>query len=283
MQAMKSVAQSVQAKAESPLTRRRRPWPLAFWLFASAVVLMARGCSPVGYLPLERLAYEDLSAGYEHTQLKTSSTLDVLGMIRSPQYKLPPQLVGTELLSQSDTAVASCGKSKDAYKTWFYMVAFDEHSMTARRKYFFLIDEKVRVLPSDPKQYVIPPRRGLMFDCEMVLDPQAISGPFATEEAGRIAVLKQVANDLRKDVGRLTDGNGASGQGNEMLAVSSMLMNQAFEAALLELSKSPVLATKLDETTGVRFKHLSFDPARVRMLVEDDTVAVTFRLGLPFF
>jgi hypothetical protein len=244
---------------------------------------MARGCSPVGYLPLERLTYEDLSAAYADTQLKTSSTLDVLGMIRSPQYELPPHLVGTELLGQSDTTVASCGKSKDTYKTWSYVVAFDEHTMTAQRKSFFLIDEKVEVLPAEPKQYVIPPRRGLMFDCEMVLGPEVVARPFATEEAKKIAILRQVAGNIRKDIDALNGRKGESGQSNEMLAVSGMLMNQVFEAALLEFSNSPVLAAQLGDTTGVKFKHLSFDPARIRMLVDNDVVAVRVRLGLPFF
>lgn len=283
MEGLKSMAKSVEPQAQSPLTKYRWMRPFAFGFLACAVFLGACGCSPIGYLPLERLTYEDLSASYAHTQLKTSSTLDVLGMIRSPQYKLPPHLVGTELLSQSDTVVASCGRSKDASKTWFSMVAFDEHSMAARRKYFFLIDEKVEVLPSDPKQYVIPPRRGLMFDCEMVLAPEVIARPFATEEAKQIAILRQVADSLRSDIDGLNGRKGESGQGNEMLAVSGMLMNQAFDAALLELSKSPVLAARLSDKNGVKFKHLSFDPARIRMLADTDIAAVRIRLGLPFF
>ncbi|UCG59248.1 MAG: hypothetical protein JSU70_06995 [Phycisphaerales bacterium] len=283
MEAMKSMAKSVGAEAESSLTWCGRNRALAFWFLAFAVFLGACGCSPVGYLPLDRLTYEDLSAAYAHTQLRTSSTLDVLGMFRSPEYKLQPNLVGMELLSQSDTIVASCGKSKDAYKTWFSMVAFDEHRMTAQRKSFFLIDEKVTILPSDPKQYIIPPRRGLMFEYEMVFGPEVIAGPFATEEAGQIAILRQVADNVRKDVDKLNGGKGESGQGNEILAVSGMLMNQVFEAALLELSMSPALANQLGDKEGVKFKHLSFDPARIRMLVDSDIVAVKIRLGLPFF
>lgn len=283
MRAVKSMVKSVEPKSESALMQYGWMRPLAFWFLALAVFLGARGCSPAGYLPLERLTYEDLSAAYTHTELGTSSTLDVLGMIRSPDYKLPPHLVGTELLSQGDTIVASSGKSRDSYKTWFYLAAFDEHNMTARRKYFFLIDEKVRILPSDPKRYVIPPRRGLMFDCEMVFGPEVIARPFATEEAKQVAILRQVADSLRRDIDGLNGRKGDSGQGNEILAVSGMLMNQVFEAALLELSKSPVLAAKLGDAAGVKFKHLSFDPSRIRMLVDNDRVAVRIVLGLPFF
>lgn len=269
-------ATELKAKLKEP-----RVGGIIFYFFAFIIICGLYSCTALRYVPPSKLPYEKLSAGYDHTLLKTSSTLDVLGIFRSPDYKLNPRYVDVQMLNQSDTIVASSGKSKDGYKSWFCMVVFDERRMTANRKYFFCIDEKATVSPTEPKHYMIPPKRALMFNGELILQPELLVKPFATEEAGQIAILRHISESLQKDVSELRGATGELRQGNSILSVSAMVMNQTFSSALLELDKSPVLATKLSDEKGVEFSHITFDKGRIRMIVRDDIAIVKIRLGFP--
>jgi len=239
------------------------------------------GCAILGYIPPERLAYDKLSAGYRQTKLKKSSTLDLVGMFRSPQYGYDANMVGIELFNQSDTIIASTGQSKSGHKTWFNLVAFEEHTMTAERRYFFCMDEKAEIAPTEPKRYVVPPRKAILFDGEIVLQQELLRQPYATEQAKLLAILKQFPENLKKDISDVIGSSGESGQENKILAVSGMLMNQAFEAALLELNESFALAQKLSSEKGVAFSHITLKKGRIRMTVRDDIATVRIRIGLP--
>lgn len=258
---------AVESKAERRATVER----LVFRLFALFIVCGLCGCSVVRYFQPEQRPREELSASYDQTALKTSSTLDVLGKIQSRKH---------ELLSQSDTMVASSGQNKNGYRTWFSMVAFDEHTMVAQRKYFFLVDERVKISATKLKRFLSAPKGGLTFDSQVVLETEVLTKPYATEEAGQIAILKQVAQSLRKDIDELSGNTDGPGQGNKTLTVSGLLMNQVFEAVLLELHKSPVLAKRLSTENGVEFNHIGFDRGNIRMAVEDDIVTVKIGVGL---
>jgi len=231
------------------------------------------GCSVGQYFQRQELSVERLSVSYYQTKLKTSSSLDVLRMIRASESELGPRFAGTHLLGQSDTAIASMGQSKDGYKTWFTIVAFDENNMTAKRKHFYLVDEKAVVKPTDIRHFQIVPKPGLMFDSEMILPAEVLDRPYVTREARQIAALKQVAEELRKDVDELS-------QDNQTLAVSGMLINQVFKTVLLELDRSPLLAENLSDKNGVQFNHSSFDKGRIYMTIEDSVVTVKIRLGV---
>jgi len=227
----------------------------------------------------ESVAYGKLFASYEQTRLKTSGSLDVLGMIRAPDYKVGNSSGVTYLISQSDTVAASLGQSKNGYKTWFTLVAFDEHTMTAKRKYFYLVDEMAGSAGAQPIRLLTGPERGLRFDCQMVLQTEVLAQPYATEQARQIAVVKKVAENLRRDIGELTGQAGAPSQGNQILTVSGMVVNQVFETALLELSKSSVPAQEITSKNGYQFNHISFDKGRIRLTLQDDIVTVKIRLG----
>ena len=257
--------------AEPKIERRAQVENLVFCLFTFIFSCGLCGCSVVSHLQPEQHPREALSACYDQTKLKTSSTLDVLGKI---------QTLEGELVSQSDTIVASSGQGKKGYKNWFTMVAFDEYKMTAKRKYFFLIDEKARVSPTKLKRFLAAPRRGLVFDSQIVLGTEVLNKPYATDEAKQIAILRQVAASLREDISELSGNTNGPSQGNKMLTVSGMLINQAFEAALLELSKSPVLGKRLGDRSGVEFNHINLDKGQIRMVVEGDIVTVKIGLGL---
>jgi hypothetical protein len=250
--------------------RQSKDATFAFGAFALILLCWLGGCSVISpearMQQKVRLYDKDLSAAYDQTKIKKSLTLDVLPkMGRSKD----------ELLSQSESVVASLGQGKDGYKTWFTMVAFHEYELSVVRKYFFVVDERVHNRA----------RRGLRFDCETLLDKEELDNIRAAKGARQVAVLKNVLDNLQKDAAGLVGDVNAPGQDNRMLDISVMLIKQVFETALLDLDRSPVLATKLSDPNGVQFDHLNFGAGKIRVQAEGNTVIVKIRLGalLPTF
>jgi hypothetical protein len=250
--------------------RQSKDATFAFGAFALILLCWLGGCSVIS--PEARMQQKvrfydkDLSAAYDQTEIKKSLTLDVLPkMGRSKD----------ELLSQSESVVASLGQSKDGYKTWFTMVAFHEYELSVVRKYFFVVDERVHNRA----------KRGLRFDCETLLDKEKLDNIRAAKGARQVVVLKNVLDNLQKDATGLAGDVNAPGQDNRMLDVSVMLVKQVFETALLDLDRSPALATKLSDPNGVEFDHLNFGAGKIRVQAEGNTVIVKIRLGalLPTF
>lgn len=207
--------------------------------------------------PKELPDYEQLSTSYYLTKLKESNSADVLVVIQGSE---------DELLSQSRSVVASLGRKKKDRRIWFNMVAFDENEFTARRKYFFfVVDER-------PKFLSISPLRGLVFDSEMVLEREILNEPYANENARRVAMLRQVLNNVRKDVDELA-------QDNKLLDICGMLINQTLETILRKLDGSPVMASKLSDAEGVEFDHITLGKGSIWMGVTDDIVEVEVELG----
>jgi hypothetical protein len=246
---------------------------LAALLFASAL----SGCSNVG----NGLSYARLALPYSHTQLRSSTTLDVLNVARDPAYQFQPRQAEPVLLTQSDTAVAYSGRSADGRKTWLNLIAFDEFRMTAGRKYFFCLDERITTDPVLLRQSLFPWRKGLLLDGELLVDPEVLTTPYATDEAQKIAVLKWLAERFQNDVTALVGSPRSPVQGNEQITISAMAVNQLFQAILTELAQSPGLAKDLATGQGVSFPHPSLNEGRVRLLVENDTASVTVRINLP--
>jgi len=220
------------------------------------------GCSAVEYLRPGNLSYDDagLSTAYDQTVINKSMTLDVLPRIQASK---------NELLSQSESVVASLGQDKNGYKTWFNMVAFHEYRLIAIRKYFFVVDEKVRARPG----------RGLRFDCQTALTKDLLGGSGAADNTRQIAILRRLLDNLRKDIGELGKDMDAPGRANGTLNICKMLIQQVLETILLKLENTPALAAKLSDPGGVEFDHLSFDRGKIRMVVENDIATVKIRLG----
>jgi len=198
--------------------------------------------------------------GYKEIELKKSTAGDVMDAIYIPEY---------ELMSQSKRVIASQGKKKRSHKMWFNMAAFDEDKMTVQRKYLFIEDER-------PKLLFMEPWEGVRFHCEMVMDKEVFENPYANENARRIAVLKQVLENFRSDIGEVE-------RDNKMLKVCGMMVNQALETVIVKLDvrpESPALAIRLDEKKGVEFDHINLDKGRIGMLIEcDEFVTVKMMLG----
>jgi hypothetical protein len=201
------------------------------------------------------IEHQDLYVSYYLTRLKASSSYDVLREIHRPKY---------ELLSQSKSVVASWGQNKNGHKKWFNMVAFDENEMTAKRKYIFIVDDRPNIMQQS--------RKDASFDCKVVLDPEALDKPYADENSRRIAILREVHENFRKDIGEVASDN-------KMLNVCGMMVNQALEAALVKLDGSPALASRLSAAAGVDFSHINLGRGKIQMLGADVIVRVKMRLG----
>ena len=222
----------------------------------------------------DRASFEEmLSAPYDEARLKESLTLDVLPRIQRSRGELAPYFMGAELLSQSENVIASSGQAEDGRRIWFNMAAFHEFRLNVIRKYFFVADDTGPTFRGKS-------RRGLRFDCEMVL-PDDVSGKsYAGESARQIALIRYVLENLHKDIEGLGVRNDARGQNDKTLTVCGMLINQTFEIILRELESSPALAAKLSGTDGIELDHITFDKGKVKMVSGGDTVAVRIHFGV---
>jgi len=242
-------------------------------LFLSILLM---GCSAVSSSDAARnqqLSEEqELSAPYDRITLKKSLTLDALPKISRSHDEHDSLLADFETVSHSDRVVASLGQSQDGSRTWFNMVTFHEYRLNVIRKYFFAVDDRAGSLRTRS-------RRGLRFECEMVLEKEVLGVSYTSENARRIAILKYVLGSVRKDIKELGDDVDVPGQYNKKLDVCGMLINQMFETVLVKLEASPVLAMRLSEAGGAEFDHINFNKGTVRMVVVDDTVAVNARFG----
>ncbi|MFH1369809.1 MAG: hypothetical protein ABII09_00755 [Planctomycetota bacterium] len=215
------------------------------------------GCSVVDFVkPAGPPSNEQIYAVYQQMILKQSTSADVLMLLGNPEYGL---------LSQSKSIIAQAGQKKKGYKSWLNMVAFDENSLIANRKYVFIADER-------PRQLFVEPWEGVDFDCQMVLPKEVLDEPYANENARRIAILKQVGAETRKDTKEV-------GADNAVIARCGMIVGQAIDTVGVKLNGSPAMAAGLSEPDGLEFEHISFDKGRLRMIVEDDVVTVKMRLG----
>ncbi len=241
-------------------------------LFVAGLALVLLGslssCGVYEYFESEKPPFDaQLYEIYSRTQLRVSTVSDVkaLGIAYQPE---------NELLSQSESVIASQGQKRKGTKIWFDMVAFDRNKQTVNRKYIFIVDDKINLM-EEPKKY-------LSFDCAMVLENKDLTGPFANENDFRIALLKRILQNVRTDIGQVASDN-------KMLDICGMMVNQAFEAAQVKLKSSPAYASKLKKPAGMEFSHMSFDTGRIRLLFEngkevnelvaDDIVSVKLRLG----
>lgn len=214
------------------------------------------GCSIGEQFDAASPADKELSTAYRETKLKESSSADVLAVIAKPEQGL---------ISQSKSVIASQGLNKKGYKLWFNMVAFDENALTAKRKSFFVVDEKA-------ESVLIWPKRRLVFDAEMVLEPEVFKEPYANENARQIAILKLVSEDMRKDVAEVATDN-------KKIGICGLLINQTLGTVLLKLDESPVLASKLSDPNGFKFDHPTLGEGNITMNVTGDIADVNVRLG----
>jgi hypothetical protein len=236
----------------------------------------------MAYVRHKRLPYDKLATPYRVTQLRASMPLQVFTVTESlDDYQFDPNHVEMMLLTQSDTMAAWSGRSADGFKTWLNLVVFDEYRGTARRKYFFCGDEQAVIVPPSWRYALTRPRRGVLFNAQVVIDPAVLTTPYATEEARQIAAVRWLAEQLQSDIRTVTGGSDRSDMANEGIAIAGMMMNQVFEGAIGQLTKTPAMARNLRNAKGVEFPHISMNTGRIQMLVDGDTATVRIRVNLP--
>ena len=241
---------------------------------ALAMVALQGGCSTVS--PWTKARHRSrqarLSAPYEQIAVKQSIIQNTVPMIQRMNDESQADLAAAEMISHSENVVVSMGQSKDGYQTWFNMVTFSENELNVVRKYFFVVDDKTKSIQFEPNQ-------GLRFDCEIELEKEVFADPGTSDNARKIEILRTVLNYLRIDMYELRDDPDSPDQGNRMIDICRMLINQTFDVILRELNRSPVLASRLSQAGGVEFDHINFDKGKIRLVVTKDIATVKIRLG----
>ncbi len=198
----------------------------------------------------------DVFGRYYLTTLRFSTSGDTLSVIADNE---------KELLSQSQSVVASYGQKKDAAELWFNMVAFDEEKLTAVRKYAFLVDESTR-------PYVLAKQRKLRFDARVVVDAKVMSEPFDNENARNIAILTDLSANFSDDIAQLTFDS-------KNLQSAAMLTKHVLNTVLRKLDESPAEAVRLAGAAGMEFDHMNLGKGHIRMVRSDDIVSVKIKIG----
>lgn len=196
---------------------------------------------------------------YDQIVLKESSSAEVLSVIQQKK----------DFLSQSESVVAAWGDKRTGSMLWFSAVAFDEDLLTAKRKYSFVADERI-------KGYFVLPAQKLRFDAQAVIDPKVLAEPYANENARRIAVLKQLLTDYSSDIIQLTPDS-------QTLDSGSMMARRVVNTVITRLEQNPAYAIKLDEPNGLDFDHIMFGKGRARLVIEGDIATLTIKVGTRTF
>lgn len=239
------------------------------------------GCGAREYVSPTKTSYARLAMPYSVTQLGRSTSLEVLNVANDPAWQSDVGKAGQALLTQGDTVISYSGRSSDTRRTWLNLIAFDEFRMTARRKYFFYADERAERVPDTPRRLLFPPRKGVLFDAEFIIDPEVLTTPYATAEVQRIEILRWLAGQFRRDLTTLVGDPKSPAQGDESILLSGMMVSQIFQAVLAELDQSPGLARNLSGETGIRFPHISLNEGHIRLLTQSDLGAVKIRVNFP--
>lgn len=246
---------------------------LQCFLVSVLLVIPLGGCSDESLGRRQSVfTQEELSAPYDHIALLESLTIDALPKLQRFESERGPLLGGIETLSQNENIAVTLGQGKNGRKTWFNMVTFDEYKLDVIRKYFFCVDE-------DAARFPARVRRGFRLECEMVLDEKVLTQTYPSDNATRIAILRHIRENLRRDIEQL-DAADSPEQHNKMLSVCGMLLNQTIETIRLKLESSPALGSKLGDGTGVDFNHVNFGPGKVLMVFLDNMVALRIRFGV---
>lgn len=202
---------------------------------------------------------QNIYANYDKTVLRESTPTDVLETVHMADH---------ELLSQSGKVIAVQGDTEGKPDFWVTIVAFDEESLPASRKYVAVVNEK-------PMRFFLVNRlASVEFRGESLLDAQVFDAPYASENARRKAILQQFLDDFHADTEEVA-------QDNETIHTAVMMINQAVETVLVELEASPAHAAYLSDSKGLEFEHVNLDKGRIQMLIENGIAKVELKIGAP--
>ena len=194
---------------------------------------------------------------YDWILLKFSSSADALATIGPGD---------AELLSQSESVLATWGQNEKGSLLWFNAVAFDEEKLTATRKYCFLTNEKA-------KQFVIVAKPRFIFCGRAVIASDILDEPYPNQNAKRIAVYKNFITSFNDDMIQLTSDSQA-------LQSAVLMAKQALTTVLRQkLDLSPALAARFADENGLGFLHPTLGKAVVRMSIENGIADINIEIG----
>lgn len=216
-------------------------------------ILLIGGCQTFN-------ADQSVYSKYYETTLNYSTSAEVLEYIQNPL---------TEYLSQSNSVVASWNQIDKGKTSWFNMVAFDQDTLKAVRKYGF----------SAVEQHLYPnatPRLKMRFDAEMIIDGDVLNGVYPNKNDYLIAVLKASFAKFKADSQEVTADS-------TVLNSCSMMVNQAMNAVLVKLASSPSYAVRLPWLEGMEFNHPTLGESRIRVLILDNVVKIKIKASPAWF
>ena len=194
---------------------------------------------------------------YDRTLLKFSSSADVLAAIAPDE---------TELLSQSDSTLATWGQNEKGSLLWFNAVAFDEEKLTAARKYCFFANEKAR-------EFLVFAKPRFTFYGSAVIASDILDEPYQNQNTKRIAIFKSFMTSFNDDMIQLTSDSQA-------LQSSVLMVKQTLNTVLRQkLDLSPALAARFTDDDGLEFLHPTLGKAAIRMVVNYDIADVNIEIG----
>jgi hypothetical protein len=227
-------------------------------LYLTAATMAAVVCLSGCRVPTHK--YEGVFDRYYMTTLKMSTSSDVLAVLQTDE----------ELLSTSQNVVATWGKTGDKDRThWFNMVAFDEDTMLAARKYGFILEET-------RWGWNRAPLPALRFDAEIVMPAEALEAAYPSANARLIELLKESRDAFKSDAAELT-------YDADVLRGSVMMVQQALNTVIVKLTQSPAYAVYLPQLEGMEFDHPTLNESRIRMVIEEDVVKIKIKAGKPWF
>jgi len=210
------------------------------------------------FIPERPPSDQQLKQSYSEISIYDTDSFRALEAIHHPN---------SEVLSRSSKVIASYGEKNDVRKFWFNMVAFNEITLTAARKYLFIANEKTKS---------ITPRiwRRLIFNGETVLDTELLEKPFTGDNDKKVAVFQSIIEYFNQDLKEIKGKN-------KNLDIAGMLARWQLETIWRVLEKSPSLASKLDTEDGLEFEHLTFGKGTVTMKVGEDTAEFEIYINSP--
>ncbi len=199
---------------------------------------------------------EKLNVSYYLTVLGETSSADVLNNIYNSE---------SEIISQSQSVVASYGWDEKPEKAWSNMVAFDEESLTASRKYFLKSCD-------NPKKWFVLKEK-LRFDGEVLMSPAILDEAYANANDRRIAVLKELRKNYYSDLMQMQNFN-------TKLINIGLLANQTLNVIITDLKANPDFAVTLENLEGMDFDHPTLGQGKAKMMIDDETGTVRLKIKI---
>lgn len=199
---------------------------------------------------------EKLNVSYYLTVLGETSSADVLESIQNTE---------SEIVSQSQTVIASYGWDEKPEKAWSNMVAFDEEALTASRKYF------LKSCDTPTKWFVL--KEKFRFDAEVLLSDAILDEAYANSNDRRIAALEAVRKSYYGDLMQLQNYN-------TKLINIGLLVNQTLNVVINNFKVNPDFAVTLENAEGMDFDHPTLGEGKIKMMIDDATGTVRLKVKI---